>query len=97
MKTSLPKKGLSTVGVDFKYKTVTVDTNTKVKLVLWDTVGQERFRNGATNYYNGADCVFLVFDITSESSFKVLHYWVDGIKQKKNINDLCLLELIRNS
>lgn len=33
----------STIGVDFKVKTVTVGGKT-AKLTIWDTAGQERFR-----------------------------------------------------
>ena len=90
MKSPMPKKGVSTIGVDFKSKNVTVDNNT-IKIVLWDTVGQERFRNIATNYYNGTDCALLVFDLTSEDSFKVIDDWVEGIKERKRMDDLCLI------
>ena len=38
---------ISTIGVDFKMKTVEVDDET-LKLQLWDTAGQERFRNIAS-------------------------------------------------
>ena len=91
METPLPKKSLTTIGVDFRNKIIKIDQNTKVKLVLWDTAGQERFRNVATNYYNGTDCALLVFDITNEGSFKILDYWVKEIQQKKKMDDICLI------
>lgn len=34
---------ITTIGVDFKIKTVTIDDK-RVKLQIWDTAGQERFR-----------------------------------------------------
>jgi len=38
-----PESHITTIGVDFKIKTIDVDGQ-KVKLQVWDTAGQERFR-----------------------------------------------------
>ena len=47
---------ISTVGVDFRFRTVDVGSRT-VKLQIWDTAGQERFRTITSAYYRGADGV----------------------------------------
>ncbi|GBP85907.1 Ras-related protein Rab-26 [Eumeta japonica] len=44
---------ISTVGIDFRNKIVTVD-GIKVKLQIWDTAGQERFRSVTHAYYRDA-------------------------------------------
>ena len=44
---------ISSSGVDFKVKTLTVDGN-RAKLAIWDTAGQERFRTLTPSYYRGA-------------------------------------------
>ena len=59
---------ISTIGVDFKIKTVT-HKEKLVKLQIWDTAGQERFRTITTSYYRGTHCCILVFDITNADSF----------------------------
>jgi small GTP-binding protein len=41
---------MTTVGVDFKTKFITVD-GTRVKLQIWDTAGQEKFRSITKAYY----------------------------------------------
>ena len=35
---------LSTIGIDFKIRHLRVDDDTVVKLNVWDTAGQDRFR-----------------------------------------------------
>ena len=73
---------LSTIGVDFKSKVINIDNN-KVKMLIWDTAGEERFRNIASQYYNGADGALLIFDITKKSSFERIVYWINELSQKK--------------
>ena len=41
---------ISTIGIDFKIKTITVD-GMKLKLQIWDTAGQERFRTITTGLF----------------------------------------------
>lgn len=90
-KVHFPKKALSTIGVDFRSKIVNIENNKKAKVLLWDTAGQERFRNVASNYYNGTDCVLLVFDITKKETLPILNLWIEQLKQKKNLEDVCMI------
>ena len=41
---------ISTIGTDFKIKTVELQGK-KIKLQIWDTAGQERFHTITTSYY----------------------------------------------
>ena len=71
---------ISTIGVDFRFKTLTVDGKI-IKLQIWDTAGQERFRTITSAYYRGADGVMLVFDKTSRDSFDHIPDWLDEINK----------------
>ncbi|CAH2086708.1 unnamed protein product [Euphydryas editha] len=51
---------ISTVGIDFRNKIVTVD-GIKVKLQIWDTAGQERFRSVTHAYYRDAHGMILKY------------------------------------
>ncbi|KAL0106408.1 hypothetical protein PUN28_016259 [Cardiocondyla obscurior] len=70
---------VSTVGIDFKVKTV-FRHEKRVKLQIWDTAGQERYRTITTAYYRGAMGFILMYDITNEESFNSVQDWVTQIK-----------------
>lgn len=74
---------LSTIGVDFKFKTTTFNGE-KVKLQIWDTAGSEAFRSIVSAYYRGADAVILVFDNTDRASFEQLKsFWIEEVNKYK--------------
>ena len=49
--------------VDFKMKTLPVN-NIPIKLYIWDTAGQEKYRSIVSTYFKGCHGVFLVFDLS---------------------------------
>lgn len=72
---------LTTVGVDFKSKIISY-RNKKVKVLLVDTSGQDRFRNIANNYYRSADGILLVFDVSKRMSIEKFDLWIQQINEK---------------
>ncbi|XP_017002235.2 uncharacterized protein Rab9D [Drosophila takahashii] len=72
-------KYLCTVGVDFKVRTVEV-AGQVVKLQIWDTAGEERFKSVLPSYYRGAHGILLVYDTTSASSFQGIDGWLEEIR-----------------
>ena len=77
-----------TIGVDFLMKSLEVKGKT-VKLQLWDTAGQEKYKSMVSSYYRGANVALVVFDITSRSSFESLPLWIENYykngPEQKNI------------
>lgn len=71
-----PKSHMPTIGVDYKSKIMKFD-ETSVKLQIWDTSGQERFKTITSSYYKGAKGVILAYDTTDESSFENISKWLD--------------------
>jgi Ras-related protein Rab-8A len=69
---------VATIGVDFKVKTINVDGK-KIKLQIWDTAGQDRFKNINQTYYKGAIGVVLVYSITDLNSFNNVKNWIKQI------------------
>lgn len=70
---------ISTIGIDFKIRTITVDGK-KIKLQVWDTAGQERFRTITTAYYRGAMGIMLVYDVSNMKSFENISNWIRNIE-----------------
>ena len=73
---------LATIGLDYKIKTVTLDNGKTVKIQIWDTAGQDRFKSITKNYYKGAHGIILIYDITNKRSFDNVKNWVDVIKEE---------------
>ena len=59
---------ISTIGVDFKIRTVERKKDS-VKLMIWDTTGQERFRTITESYYRGVDAFIVVYSVTDRLTF----------------------------
>ena len=69
-----------TIGIDFKLRTIELD-NKKIKLQLLDAAGQERFRTIISAHCRNAMGFLLVYDITSEQSFKNIEEWLNIIEK----------------
>jgi small GTP-binding protein len=71
---------VATIGVDFK--TLTFDKAGKiVRMQLWDTAGQDRFRTVTRTFYRGVHGCVLVFDVTDAESFEHVRDWVKECQQ----------------
>ena len=57
------------------------DAENKVKFSIWDTLGQEKYRSLAKEFYREADVCVIVYDVTNENSFEsVQNYWFNDVK-----------------
>jgi len=72
-----PQRTEATIGVDFKDKVLKVNSET-IRLQLWDSAGQERFRYSLVpHYYRNVHAVIFVYDVTRKSTFDNLQKWLD--------------------
>lgn len=79
------KKYLPTVGVNITKEQLEVENpmgkEVVVNLMMWDVAGQPQFYMLHRPYFNGADGMILVFDVTRSSSFSNIKNWYQtGVK-----------------
>ena len=79
-----PSNMVGTAGIDHKLKSI--KQNGKIiKVELWDTAGQEKYRALTRRYYEGVSGIILVFDVTDESSLLNLNqYWLPKILENSD-------------
>ena len=77
---------LSTIGLDYRLKTMTLQNGKNIKLQIWDTAGQDRFRAITKNYYKGANGIILIYDITNLQSYENVKNWIAQIREQANPN-----------
>jgi len=72
---------VSTIGVDFKIRTIEIGGKI-VKLQIWDTAGEERFRKTITrSFYRGTSGIMVVYDVTNLDSFANVQRWLQEIER----------------
>lgn len=79
-----------TIGGAYMQQKITLSNGVIMKLHIWDTGGQERFRSMANLYYQDAAAAILTYDITSEKTLQSLNYWIDELKNKVDQNKIVL-------
>ena len=90
IKTTNLERLYPTIGVDYQKKSVTID-NRNINVETWDTAGLEKFKKITSQYYNGADGIILIFDITNKESFEKISFWIQDLSNKIDLDNICLI------
>ena len=61
---------------------------------LWDTAGQEIYKNIVPIYFKGAVCAIIVFSMTDKQSFQSLQSWVEQLQAHAEPN--CGIVIVGN-
>ena len=82
----------TTIGGTFATKKVKCSNGKILKLEIWDTAGQEKYRSVTKMFYKDADAAILVYDITSKNSFDGLkNYWLKEVKDSSEKNVILVI------
>ena len=80
---------LATVGLDFFTKDVDFkNLNRRVRIKIWDSAGQERFRSLTQSFFRNANGIIIVYDISNIESFENLKYWIQSINTQLGQNEI---------
>jgi small GTP-binding protein len=71
---------VATIGAEYVSTMEEIDGQ-PIKLQIWDTAGQEKFRSIAKSYFRHAIGVILVYDISDRRSFDELSSWLNDVHQ----------------
>uniref|UniRef100_A0A0N5AHP0 Ras-related protein Rab-39B n=1 Tax=Syphacia muris TaxID=451379 RepID=A0A0N5AHP0_9BILA len=76
-----------TVGVDFYARMLEPRPDLRIKLQLWDTAGQEKFRSITRSYYRNSVGVIVVYDISNHLTFDHVMDWLN--EAEANVGGPC--------
>ena len=94
-KNSFNEHHINTIGGAYQQQKVVLQNGVVVKLHIWDTSGQERFRAMTNLYYRDAQVAILTYDIACATSFTSIEFWINELKYKVE-NENMILCLVGN-
>ena len=87
----------ATVGVEFLAKVIKVHNQT-IKITLWDTAGQQKYKSLSKVYYKGSSGVLIVYDVTDPQTYLDVQSWMRLasnrfviIDENLNLNEVVLM------
>lgn len=80
----------ATIGINCLNKLFIFDGK-KVKINYYDTAGQERYNSLNLTLLRKADGVILVYDITSQESFRKIDFWIQELHNKNRDSKVLML------
>ena len=77
---------IPTIGVDYRIRVIELD-EVKIRLQLWDTAGQSRFRTITRAYYRLCVGIIITYDATKEKTFENVPYWIEETSKERYYPD----------
>ena len=75
----------NTIGMNIFSKELTIN-NQKIRLLLVDTAGTEKYKSLQKQYFKNADAVLFVFAFNILESFQNIEQWIDVYSETNRIN-----------
>ena len=85
---------LTTIGININTKDTKIVINgeeKEIKVKIWDTAGQEKFKSISTQYIKNCDGILLIYAINNKKTFENIENWLNEIEHKKKKNNIPLV------
>ena len=89
-KNSFNENYINTIGGAYQQQNLVLSNGAKMKLHIWDTSGQDRFRSMTNLYYRDAQAAILTYDVTNPQSLESLTYWLNELNDKVDQENMLL-------
>jgi len=73
----------STIGCEFQAKSFKVNEK-EIKLLIWDTAGQEVFKAFTPQFLRNANLIVIVYDLSDYNTFKDIETWLKISESEPN-------------
>ena len=80
IKGEFPESPLPTIAIEFTTKILKMRNGDKIKMQIWDTAGQEKYKSITSHHYRKAVGALLVYDITRRITFDDCIKWFTELK-----------------
>ena len=85
---------MKSLGPDFINEVFQLSEDRKVKLTIWDTAGQEKYRSINRTFYAGANGILVCFDLTKSLTIENIESWMYEIRQ--HVGEECSKVIVGN-
>lgn len=84
------KEYKASIGVDIMSRTINIEDKV-ARLVIWDIASQEKFRRFRSSFYQQANGIFVVFDLTRQETLKSVDGWVQEVRAHTESIEMVLI------
>ena len=67
------------IGIDFMSKNIRF-RGQNIKIQIWDTAGQEKYKGLIPSYVRNSSIVFIVYDVANRDTFNNVENWISFVK-----------------
>ena len=94
IKKEFPESPLPTIAIEFTTKIIKMRNGDKIKMQIWDTAGQEKYKSITSHHYKKALGALLVYDVTRRTTFDDCIKWHNELKNYTDKD--CIICIVGN-